>query len=258
MIREIRVPFKRLEVRSRYTAGMRIMVLQARHIDDPMLEHELQCFVAATGFDRATFDWRNVVEGVPALAEVRAADALLIGGSGRFSVAHPSEDFFSPLEELLRGVVDADCPTFGSCFGYQLLVSALGGRVAHDEDRGEVGSFEVELTTRGRADELFGTLPARFVAQMGHLDRAVRLPAGVHNLARSELCPYQALRVDDRRIWAAQFHPELDRAANLHRYRAYIERYEPSGGEGEVNSLPSPEASRLLPRFLELVDGDQG
>jgi GMP synthase (glutamine-hydrolysing) len=233
------------------------MVLQARHTDDSMLEHERRCFVAATGLDRASFDWRNVVDGVPALAEVRAADALLIGGSGRFSVAHPTEDFFSPLGDLLRGVVDADCPTFGSCFGYQLLVSALGGRVENDEDRGEVGSFEVELTARGKADELFGTLPPRFTAQMGHLDRAVRLPDGVQNLARSERCPYQALRVEDRRIWAAQFHPELDQAANLHRYQAYIERYEPSGGEGEVNSEPSPEASRLLPRFLELVAGEK-
>jgi GMP synthase (glutamine-hydrolysing) len=233
------------------------MVLQARHTDDAMLEHERQCFVAAAGLDRASFDWRNVVDDVPALAEVRAADALFIGGSGRFSVAHPTEDFFSPLEDLLREVVAADCPTFGSCFGYQLLVSALGGRVEHDEDRGEVGSFEVELTTRGRADELFGTLPARFTAQMGHLDRAVRLPPGVRNLARSERCPYQALRVEDRRIWAAQFHPELDQAANLHRYQAYIERYEPSGGEGEISSQPSPEASRLLPRFLELVAGEK-
>ncbi len=72
-------------------------------------------------------------------------------------------------------------------------------------------------------------------------------------MARSELCPYQALRVEGARIWAAQFHPELDQAANLYRYRGYIERYDPSGGEEGINSQPSPETSLLLPRFLRLV-----
>ena len=91
-----------------------------------------------------------------------------------------------------------------------------------------------------------------FVASTG-LDRAVELPAGVRNLARSELCPYQALRVEGKRIWASQFHPELDQASNLHRYRAYIERYDQSGGEEGFNSQPSPETSLLLPRFLMLV-----
>jgi len=234
------------------------MVLQARHTDDPMLEHERECFVTSTGLDRASFDWRNVVEGVPTLAEVGSADALFIGGSGHFSVSHPAEDFFEPLEYLLRGVVDADFPTFGSCFGYQLLVSALGGRVEHDEKRGEVGSFQVELTADGKADELFGSLPETFTAQMGHLDKAVELPIVIRNLARSERCPYQALRVEGTRIWASQFHPELDQGANLHRYRAYIERYDPVGGEVAFNSHPSPETSQLLPHFLGLLGGEEG
>lgn len=232
---------------------MRIVVLQARYDDDPMLEHERGCFVAATGLDRASFDWRNVVDGVPRLAEVTASEALLIGGSGHFSVTAPAADFFGPLLGLLREVAEVGHPTFGSCFGYQLLVAALGGRVAHDAESGEVGAYDVDLTDDGRADSLFSSLPDRFVAQMGHLDRVVDLPAGVRNLVRSDLCPYQALRVDGSPVWATQFHPELDQAANLHRYRAYIDRYDPSGGEDGFRSLPSPETSRLLPLFLDLV-----
>jgi len=232
---------------------MKIMVLQVRHNDDPMLEHERECFVAATELERPAFDWRNVIDGVPSLAEVRAHDALLIGGSGHFSVTQPSADFFPPLTQLLREVVETRHPTFGSCFGYQLLVSVLGGRVAHDAAHGEVGAFSVELTDHGRDDPLFGGLPDRFIAQMGHLDRAVDLPDSVKNLVQSELCPYQALRIEGAPVWATQFHPELDQAANLHRYRAYIERYDPSGREDGFRSLPSPETSRLLPRFLDLV-----
>lgn len=232
---------------------MKIMVLQARHNDDPMLEHERACFSAATQLERSIFDWRNVVDGVPSFSEVAATDALFIGGSGHFSVADPTADFFAPLTELLRTVVEGRHPTFGSCFGYQLLGAALGGKVIHDADRGEVGAYSVELTDHGRTDPLFGSLPDHFVAQMGHLDRVSELPVGVRNLVRSELCPYQALRVDGARIWATQFHPELDQAANLHRYRAYVDRYDPSGGEDGFRSLPSPETSELLPRFLDLL-----
>ncbi len=239
----------------RYTAAMRIMVLQARRVDDPMLEHERECFVAATGRESGCFEWRNVVDGVPELDEALVCDALLIGGSGHFSVADPVEGFFEPLAELLRGVCAGRHPTFGSCFGYQLLVAALDGRVAPDPDGSEVGSFDVSLTGAGRNDPLLGELPTTFVAQMGHLDRAVELPRGVVNLASSERCPYQALRVVDAPVWATQFHPELDQAANLHRYRAYIERYEPSGGGGDdFRSDPSPETSELLPRFLRMLE----
>lgn len=234
------------------------MVLQVRNNNDPMLEHERECFVAATGRDRSAFDWRNVIDGVPSMAEVGASDALLIGGSGHFSVTDPSADFFAPLTELLREIVAEGHPTFGSCFGYQLLVVALGGRVEHDENRREVGAFDVELTKDGSEDALFCGLPDRFVAQMGHLDRAVELPPGVRNLVRSEFCPYQALKVEGVPVWATQFHPELDQAANLHRYRAYIDRYDPEGGEDGFRSLPSPETSQLLPLFLHLVGGVGG
>jgi GMP synthase (glutamine-hydrolysing) len=189
------------------------------------------------------------------MADVDATDALLVGGSGHFSVADPSAVFFEPLADLLRGVVESSHPTFGSCFGYQLLVAALGGRVEHDPDCSEVGSFEVELTDDGRADPIFAAFPDRFVAQMGHLDRAVELPGGVVNLVKSARCPYQALRVDGAPVWATQFHPELDQAANLHRYRAYIERYRPEDGDAEArfSSMPSPETVELLPRFLARV-----
>jgi GMP synthase (glutamine-hydrolysing) len=219
-----------------------------------MLEHERRCFITACELDESSFLWRNVIDGVPAISEVRKTDALLIGGSGHFSVADPAQSFFPPMLDLLREVVDVGHPTFGSCFGYQLLVKALGGRVEHDEASSEVGSYEVELTEDGREDVILGHLPDRFVAQMGHLDRAVVSPPGTKNLVRSDRCPYQALKVNGAPIWATQFHPELDRETNLDRYRNYIDRYSTDDGAADDSgfvALPSPETSRLLPVFLE-------
>lgn len=239
--------------------AMKIALLQARRHDDPMRLHEQQCFLRATGLGEGSFRFVNVLDEVPTIRELVGVDALMIGGAGHYSVTAREETFFAPLEDLLRGLVDRRFPTFASCFGFQLLVVALGGAVVSDPAGAEVGSFAVRLTDAGRADELFGAvLPADFVAQMGHQDRATEMPAGVPNLAASGRCPLQALRVPGAPIWATQFHPELDQRANRDRYLAYIDRYDPDRRGDEAagfTSLPSPETSELLPAFLRLVAG---
>ena len=85
---------------------------------------------------------------------------------------------------------------------------------------------------------------------MGHFDRAVELPAGVPNLASSQLCGFQALRFPGAPIWATQFHPELDDQGNRDRCVAYIKEF---GNIEDYQALPSPEALTILPKFLELA-----
>jgi GMP synthase (glutamine-hydrolysing) len=235
---------------------MKLLLLQARRPDDPMREHEQGCFSASTGLGVESFHCVNVVDRVPGAEELTAFDALMMGGAGDFTLSNPVEPFYGPLVELMRWVAAEGFPTFGSCFGFQLMVHALGGRVEHDPAASEVGSFVLGLTDAGRKDELFGQLPAEFVAQLGHMDRAMEMPAGVANLAYSERSPLQALRLPGRPVWATQFHPELDQKTNHDRYLAYMERYDPASvGKQETgfSSLPSPEASALLPAFLELI-----
>ena len=221
-----------------------------------MREHEQGCFAASSRLGSEAFRFVNVVEGVPERTDLDGFDALMIGGAGHFNVTDPTADFFEPLADLLRRIVEDGFPTFASCFGYQLLVHVLGGRVVKDPARAEVGSFTVSLTEAGARDEIFGTLPRRFTAQMGHKDRAVEMPKGIPNLAATERSPLQALRIPHKPIWATQFHPELDQRTNHDRYLAYIERYDPQrlGKEAAgFTSLPSPETSTLLPTFLDII-----
>jgi GMP synthase (glutamine-hydrolysing) len=229
---------------------MRLLVLQSRFDSDPMLEHERGCFVAATGREPDELQFHNVVDGVPSFDEVTAFDALIIGGSGDFSVVERDLDFFDPMADLLGLLVDEAFPTFGCCFGFQLLVDALGGSVIRDPENAEIGTFEVALTEEGLRDPLFGQLPRTFAAQMGHFDRARALPDGVVNLATSERCGLQALRVSGSPIWATQFHPELDHNGNRDRCAAYLKEF---GAIEGYEALPSPEALTILPRFLELT-----
>ncbi len=223
-----------------------------------MRVHEQECFARASGLGLEDFGHVNLVDGVPTRSDLAGFGALMVGGAGHFSLTDRSEAFYEPILELLRTVVDEGFPTFASCFGYQLLVHALGGSVESDPDGSEVGSFQLRLTDAGREDELFGALPYEFTVQLGHTDRATVMPPGVPNLAASERSPFQALRIPGRPIWATQFHPELDQKTNHDRYLAYIDRYDPRR-KGEkasgFSSLPSVEASTLLPGFLKAVGG---
>lgn len=229
---------------------MRLLVLQSRFPSDPMLDHERGCFIAATGLETDELHFRNVMGGVPTVDEVVAYDAVILGGSGDFSVAERDQPFFQPMTGLLRGLVDVSFPTFGCCFGFQLLVDAMGGTIIRDPENSELGSHDVELTDEGSGDPLFGQLPQTFIAQMGHFDRAANLPDGIPNLASSRRCAFQALRVPGAPIWATQFHPELDEQGNRDRCVAYIKEFGQIEG---YEALPSPDALTILPRFLELA-----
>lgn len=238
--------------------SLRLLLLQARETHDPMRGHEHTCFVDRTGLAPAQIIPHDLLSGPPSMAEIRRYDGLLMGGSGDFLVSKGNQPNFEPMLDTLREVIEAKHPTFASCYGFQAMVHALGGEVIHDPENVEVGTFELELTEAATEDELFRHLPRRFVAQQGHKDRAARLPEGFVHLASSERAPFQALRVPGAPVWAAQFHPELDRDGNRMRYRHYLEHYSPELTPEEVDAAMerfghSPETSELLGRFLRVV-----
>jgi GMP synthase (glutamine-hydrolysing) len=164
--------------------------------------------------------------------------------------------FTAPLAELVRRLIDDGRPLFGSCWGHQFIAWALGGKVEHQPERGEVGSFPIELTAAGAADPLFAGLPSRFTAQLGHHDSVVELPPGIEELARSELHRNQALRVAGKPVYGTQFHSEMNVGHMRERLMMYRDAYLPmAGAEDEIDRIlaPSPHADTLLGRFLALV-----
>ena len=237
--------------------AVRMLLLQARRGDDPMREHEQRCFVARTGLPPANVVPHDLCDGPPSVTCLRQFDALTVGGSGEFYVSRGNLPRWDAFLDFLREAIEREHPTFASCFGFQAIVFALGGKLVHDPQHAEVGTFELSLTADGTADPLFGELPIRFMAQMGHKDRASDFPEGALNMASSERCTFQALRLPGKPIWATQFHPELDRDTNLERLRRYLREYGPEDPDElaafEDGFLESPESSSLLTRFLQLV-----
>lgn len=238
--------------------ALRFLLLQARENDDPMLVRERGSFAEHLEIGEERIVPLNVLDGPVSAADLGRADALLIGGSGDYYVSKDHLPHAESVYDLLREVAERGHPTFASCFGFQLMVRALGGEVVHDPETTEVGTLDLELTSDGRGDELLGQLPERFPAQLGRKDRALTMPPGVPNLAASALNPHQALRLPGRPVWATQFHPELTGDENRARFERYLASYAANMTAEEREAAldrfqPSPEANTLLRRFVRLV-----
>jgi len=236
----------------------KLLLLQARRPDDPAQQEERASFAARFGLPIDAIVTHDLLQGPPSLEEVQAHQATLIGGAGEFDVSKRNLPHFDATQQRLREMVDLGWPMFASCFGFQLLVQALGGRIIPDPESAEVGAFELHLTPEARADELFGVLPPVFMAQLGHKERAEFLPPGVINLAASQRVAYEAFRVPGKPIWATQFHPELTREENLLRFQRYLDIYSRLFTQEEIQQTlasfrPSPETEKLLPRFLSII-----
>src|SRR5205814_9055751 len=111
-------------------------------------------------------------------------------------------------EEYLRALVRSRVPTFGICFGHQLLGQALGGEVVKNPRGREIGTVDIEIVAD---DPLLGAAVRPYRANAPHVDTVHRLPAGARILAKTRLEPHAAVRFSDA-AWGVQFHPEMDRS----------------------------------------------
>lgn len=95
-------------------------------------------------------------------------------------------------------------PILGICYGAQLMVQALGGKVESLEQ--EFGKIEIE-TKKG---SLVGCVTDGSVCWMSHRDQIVEAPAGFDVTATSDTCGFAAIEDKERKLYAVQFHPEVE------------------------------------------------
>lgn len=200
----------------------RYLLIQIRDFEDPIRRQEIGCFANALRCPQESitiFDLLSTSLDASHLAEV---DMVMIGGSGRYSVTSDAPWMQRALVSLQR-LLDSGKPTFASCWGFQSLARAAGGRVIHDLEHAELGTSLVTLTEAGMLDPIFSHLPESFEAYMGHEDRVIELPPGTTLLASTERVAQQAFRFDGRPIYCTQFHPELTLPTLVSRVEAYPE-----------------------------------
>jgi GMP synthase (glutamine-hydrolysing) len=186
----------------------------------------------------------------------------IVLGGGPFNVSDPPEvksatqhRVEAELRTLALRVVAEDFPFLGCCYGVGTLGSVHGGLV--DRTYSEpIGAATIALSDAGLADPLFGVLPPTFEAFLGHKEAVARLPEGAVLLGSSAACPVQGFRLG-RRVYATQFHPELDVEGICLRIDAYRHHgyFDPPQAE-ELMALARAavvtEPPRLIARFVEL------
>jgi GMP synthase (glutamine-hydrolysing) len=204
---------------------MRPFLFLAVRPEDGAADDEYAAMLRCTGLDESMLR-RVRLERRP-LDDVDLDDwsGILLGG-GPFQSSDPvatksavQRRVEADLSGLLDLVVPADFPFFGACYGIGALGSHVGAVV--DRTYGEpAGGVRVRLTRQGRADPVLGIAPGVFGAFVGHKEAITALPPHAVALATSAAAPVQAFRVGTR-VYATQFHPELDLEGLIARLRTY-------------------------------------
>jgi GMP synthase (glutamine-hydrolysing) len=117
----------------------------------------------------------------------------------------PASVYALGAPRLREGLLQLGVPVLGICYGMQLLVHELGGRVEQAE-YGEFGRSDLTVLHNGRL--LAGT-PREQTCWMSHRDTVFQPPPGFTALASSSASPVAAVEDTERQIYGIQFHPEV-------------------------------------------------
>lgn len=138
------------------------------------------------------------------LDEIKAMNPVgIIFTGGPNSVYAPE----SPL--CSKEIFELGIPILGICYGCHLMAHLLGGKVTTCI-KSEYGKTE---TYYDKTSPLFGGvegLPDKAVSWMSHTDYIPEIPAGFRVTAHTDNCPTAAMECPERKLYAVQFHPEVN------------------------------------------------
>jgi GMP synthase (glutamine-hydrolysing) len=117
----------------------------------------------------------------------------------------PASVYAPGAPTLDQRLLELGVPVLGICYGMQLLVHTLGGRV-EEAEVGEFGRSELNVTEPG---VLLAGLPREQTCWMSHRDTVYEPPPGFTALASSTGSPVAAVQDLARGIYGIQFHPEV-------------------------------------------------
>jgi len=114
--------------------------------------------------------------------------------------------------DFARAAFAAGVPVWGSCWGLQLAVVALGGAVRRNPRGRELPiARAITITEAGRTHPLLASRPAIFDALCSHLDEIETLPPDSQVLAANEVSAIQAIAAQTPgrgSFHGTQYHPE--------------------------------------------------
>jgi len=151
----------------------------------------------------------------------------------------------------VKELFELGIPVLGICYGMQLMAYTLGGDV-RSCDVSEYGTINTSYDDKDCP--LFKGLSENAVTLMSHTDRIYETPEGFKSAAHTSDCPIAAMYDEARRLYAVQFHPEVERTKQgTQLLRNFL--YEVCGAKGDYNM--DDFIQRELVRIREQVGSRQ-
>ena len=144
--------------------------------------------------------YSEIVPSSITAAQVREKNpsAIILSGG-------PSSVYAENAPAFDAAILELGIPTFGICYGFQVMAAALGG-VVSQTGKSEFGRTEANIST---TTKLFAKLPATQKVWMSHGDAVTTAPAGFSICATTTDTPIAAFENESAQLAGVQFHPEV-------------------------------------------------
>lgn len=160
----------------------------------------------------ALFGSESLVGAQQTAVEAGYAKGIIILGSA--SSVNERLPWQVSLESWLLPVLQREVPTFGICYGHQMLAHMFGGRVDYmfPDQRKFVGFRQMNLSKDG----WWTNLPSAGSIAVTHNEAVLELPPEMAVVGTSPEVRIDALAHKNLPIWGVQSHPEATEAFLIH------------------------------------------
>ncbi|ABZ82682.1 gmp synthase (glutamine-hydrolyzing) [Heliomicrobium modesticaldum Ice1] len=134
---------------------------------------------------------------VDAIREMNPKGIIFTGG--------PASVYEEKAPAVDPAIYDLGIPILGICYGMQLMVNQLGGKVGRAESR-EYGKASLTITA---SEGPFAGMEGDVQCWMSHGDKVEVLPHGFVGSGKTDHAPFAAMADPVRRFYGVQFHPEV-------------------------------------------------
>lgn len=122
----------------------------------------------------------------------------------------PSSVYEKDAPKINKELFEIGIPILGICYGMQLIVHSLGGKVEKAKKR-EYGNAEIKII---KNDRIFKSFEKNSVVWMSHGDSIKSIPKGFNLTAKTSNTNYCAIENKEKNIYGIQFHPEVAHTKN--------------------------------------------
>ena len=132
------------------------------------------------------------------IKELNPMGIILTGG--------PNSCYMPDSPTYSRELFELGIPVLGLCYGAQLMIHVLGGKVENADVR-EYGKTEVLIDKK--TSRIFDQVASPTICWMSHFDYISRTAPGFEITAHTADCPVAAAEDEAKKLYAIQYHPEV-------------------------------------------------